>query len=693
LPTGERFIELYNPNNQNIDLTDWYIQRKTETGTSWNSLVSSTKFAGKSIQQQSYFLIARTATLNPDILLENLTLSENNVISLKNPNQEIVDKVGWGQAQDFEGAPVANPQSGESLGRKWIGGQGYQDTDNNSNDFEIQTPTPKTQNSQLPSPSSSPSPSPSESPSPSPSPVPQPVMSLTNYRVNSPNFIVNWSAEGASGYDIQVKVGDGDWLNLLPLATTQTSYDYSASQDFTLYKFRSRSKDASNNLSDWAEIEAGYATMPVIINEVMYNPSAGDNSHYEYVELYNPCPFDIDLKGWILISDGEPYGQAQILDADTTHGGSSTVIKAGGYALVNDKAAADANIYDNLYYQVPAYSASAIRLQIDDDSLGLPSNKYQTWVSLKDKNNNLIDKSYYSNDWNWAQGDGKSLEKFRPLSFSDVQNNWSVGQVGGTPNQQNSNYSATASNYLPANYSINGATTFSPTFGPYMVDISLKVEAGATLTIRPGTIIKFKQSYYASDKGRLIIHGTVLAQGSESEPIVFTSAADSASDFKQAATNGPAYPGDWYYIEVSSDSQGTIFDHVIVRYGGVAIPETPEKGAFRILAAGTIIKNSLFDNNWVAGIYLGNNVTNVSLENLVLRNHTSAYYSGSNPDTPSVALWFPNVLPAMNNIEITGNACGVYWPAGGGTCQAIIDNQTVVFSQNIHKMSCGCCPF
>jgi hypothetical protein len=218
-----------------------------------------------------------------------------------------------------------------------------------------------------------------------------------------------------------------------------------------------------------------------------------------------------------------------------------------------------------------------------------------------------------------------------------------------------------------------------------MVDISLKVEAGATLTIRPGTIIKFKQSYYASDKGRLIIHGTVLAQGSESEPIVFTSAADSASDFKQPAINGPAYPGDWYYIEVSSDSQGTIFDHVIVRYGGVAIPETPEKGAFRILAPGTVVKNSLFDNNWVAGIYLGNNVTNVSLENLILRNHR-AIYNWNN--LPSVALWIGGALPNFSSLQIINNAYGIYWP--GGTCPNL---QNITFSSNTINSECGCCPF
>ena len=151
-PIEERFIELYNPNDQDVDLTGWYIQRKTETGTSWDSLISSTKFEGKSIQPQSHFLIGRTSTFSPEILLEDLTLTENNVISLKNPNREIVDKVGWGTAQDYEGAPTLNPQSGKSIGRKWIEGTGYQDTDNNSVDFEIQTPTPKAKNQSQPTP-------------------------------------------------------------------------------------------------------------------------------------------------------------------------------------------------------------------------------------------------------------------------------------------------------------------------------------------------------------------------------------------------------------------------------------------------------------------------------------------------------------------------------------------------------------
>ncbi len=46
LPTSERFIELYNSGSSDVDLTGWYIQRKTATGSSFGSLVTSTQLNG-----------------------------------------------------------------------------------------------------------------------------------------------------------------------------------------------------------------------------------------------------------------------------------------------------------------------------------------------------------------------------------------------------------------------------------------------------------------------------------------------------------------------------------------------------------------------------------------------------------------------------------------------------------------------
>jgi len=143
LPTEQRFIELYNPNDQEVSLNDWYVQRKDSNDTSWGSLVSHTNFEGKTISAQGYFLISRELP-NLDIL-SNFSLSNDNSLALKNPNGEISDKLGFGLALDFELLATTSPSSGQSIGRKFLDNT-EQDTDNNSADFELNTPTPKAQN-------------------------------------------------------------------------------------------------------------------------------------------------------------------------------------------------------------------------------------------------------------------------------------------------------------------------------------------------------------------------------------------------------------------------------------------------------------------------------------------------------------------------------------------------------------------
>lgn len=155
-PINERFIELYNPNTTDIDLTDWYIQRKTENSESWSTCIPSSNFDGKAIPAKGYFLIVRDEDLSePDIVIENLVLTENNAIVLKNPNREEVNIVGWGEnAPDYETMPFPeNVEENESLGRIWDKEEEkYKNNKNNAIDFEKQMPTPKEQNTSLPNP-------------------------------------------------------------------------------------------------------------------------------------------------------------------------------------------------------------------------------------------------------------------------------------------------------------------------------------------------------------------------------------------------------------------------------------------------------------------------------------------------------------------------------------------------------------
>jgi hypothetical protein len=144
LPIERRFVELYNPNDFQVDLTDWHIQRKTKTADSWSSFIPSAEFGGKIIPAYGYFLISRQFA-NSDITLD-LTLSPDNCLVLKNPNGEISDKLGFGDASDQELLSAQNPSAGQSTGRKVLSDGTEEETDNNFYDFEIQTPTPKYKN-------------------------------------------------------------------------------------------------------------------------------------------------------------------------------------------------------------------------------------------------------------------------------------------------------------------------------------------------------------------------------------------------------------------------------------------------------------------------------------------------------------------------------------------------------------------
>jgi regulator of replication initiation timing len=143
-PISQRFIELYNPNSTSISLTGWYLQRKDSNDSLWGTLVSSTNFEDKTIPSNGYFLISRE--IGGSDIFSNITLANDSSLVLKNPNEEISDKLGFGNSIDPEIASTINPVIGQSIGRKIVTDGVEQDTDNNLTDFEASTPTPKAQN-------------------------------------------------------------------------------------------------------------------------------------------------------------------------------------------------------------------------------------------------------------------------------------------------------------------------------------------------------------------------------------------------------------------------------------------------------------------------------------------------------------------------------------------------------------------
>ncbi|CAN5296785.1 hypothetical protein BH10PAT1_BH10PAT1_2620 [soil metagenome] len=183
--SADEFVELFNPTGSNIDLTNWKLTKKTASGT--ESTIIATMSGN--IASGGYFLIGGpdySGTPSADISYDadSATVSSNNTVLLYgNDGTTVIDKVGLGNATDFETATIANPANGKSVERTTPS----TDTDNNSVDFILQaipdphsstssaTPTPTPSATPTATPTVAPTSTPTESPSPTATPSSTPT--------------------------------------------------------------------------------------------------------------------------------------------------------------------------------------------------------------------------------------------------------------------------------------------------------------------------------------------------------------------------------------------------------------------------------------------------------------------------------------------------------------------------------------
>lgn len=134
---------------------------------------------------------------------------------------------------------------------------------------------------------------------------------------------------------------------------------------------------------------------------------------------------------------------------------------------------------------------------------------------------------------------------------------------------------------------------------------------GTTLTIDPGVVVKFQRN------AQMLIGGTLIANGTSDQPIIFTSIFDDAADGQDTDELGPTQGqvGDWYRI--SGGDPVIEFDHVQMKYSAFGL-------WLSFMTQPVSIRHSEFTHNSTA-VYLGFENSVVSIEDSLFHDNGRAF--------------------------------------------------------------------
>ena len=141
--TNNDFIKIYNPLNNDLDISGYGLRKRSLTGSESSIKVFP---PGSTIPAKGYFLWANSDNNYVNLIGANVwsatTLAKNNSIALLSPEDTILDVLSWGESKNPFGEELSfpeNPIPNQKLERKKINDD-YQNTNNNSQDFYLNPP-------------------------------------------------------------------------------------------------------------------------------------------------------------------------------------------------------------------------------------------------------------------------------------------------------------------------------------------------------------------------------------------------------------------------------------------------------------------------------------------------------------------------------------------------------------------------
>ena len=286
-------------------------------------------------------------------------------------------------------------------------------------------------------------------------------------------------------------------------------------------------------------------------------------------------------------------------------------------------------------------------------------------------------------DYNWT--DPQTLEVvFDPQSMLGAYRmvlDPGIADAGGNPIDQDQDYvygeipddQYTADFTLADIYHVSGALTANATWqGITVVDDDVTVNNGVTLTIEPGTIVKFDN--FEGNSITVPNGGTLVAEGTTAQPINFTSLLDDTTGGDTNNDGNGTLPalGDWLGIHVLGGQAS--LDHVIISYGGGTINGvwSTTAGAVVVQSGGSVtLSNSRIRDVLFEGILAWGSGT-VSASNTII---TGANRAVNSDDMAVVSL---------TNCTLDNNLTGI-WGHGGDMIitNTIISNSVLFGIDNV----------
>lgn len=146
------------------------------------------------------------------------------------------------------------------------------------------------------------------------------------------------------------------------------------------------------------------------------------------------------------------------------------------------------------------------------------------------------------------------------------------------------------------------------------------VPLGTTLTLEAGVIVKLLSSYLVD------VNGTLLAQGTAAQPVVFTSFTDDAHG-GDTNGDGPSVgaPGQWLSMRFRPTSDASTLDYVLVRYAGAAA-----FASVLLQQSDLVLRNSTIQAGAASGLQL--QASRPTVRNCSFRDHGGTAVTGARLD-------------------------------------------------------------